>query len=142
MRRSIAALALVALLLAGCGDDDGEAGSTTTSSTTAAETTAPPEAGALAACGPLATIQSLFGELEEQARSDEPNQIAADATLEAAVEQLGEAVPDDDAELSAAVETLGRTRFRPSDDAGPVPSRDQVDAALATLDAEYGPSCR
>lgn len=135
---TLAALCSFALVVAGCGGDDGDEDSAGTT-TTAAETSTTVVAAEVD-CDAYLSLTGLFGEADQIAQGSNDAQVAADEALADAVEALTPAAAGD-AELTAALGTLGEVSFQVTDDPDAGPAPEDVDAALAAVDDAWAGDC-
>ncbi len=137
-RSTVAArVALCSLLLvaSGCsGDDadDGATGGTGGGSPTEDERVD-------VDCVDFLALTDVFRNAENIADGAETTQTAADQIVANTVEGLADDAGDD-ADLHAALETLGQVSFQDDDGEGG-PTEDEVDAALATLEDAWRDQC-
>ncbi len=140
MRRSplvpLAVALAVTLAAGGCGGDDDSA----PSPTAAQAVTTDEAAQRLAVCAPLLALNGIFTDLEDVATGTPEGQVAADATLETALNQVEEAAIDPSSEVTDAIEVLRDVSFAGAE-APSGPSPEDTDAALATLTSELGEPC-
>lgn len=140
MRRSPLVLLAVAFALtlaaASCGGDDESA----PTATAAQPITTDDSAQRLAVCAPLLAVNGIFNDLESVATGSPEGQVAANATLETALNQIEEAAVDPSAEVTEAIEVLRDVSFTGAE-APSGPSTEDTDAALATLTSELGEPC-
>lgn len=151
MKRNLSIVLLVAgLLLSACGSES-ESASTEPEPTTATTTTVADspsgtdttrsggDGGDTDACEAFVDLAALSGAAEEIATGAFEGQVSADQAWSDAIEQIRSWAPDD-GELLSALDTLGGLSFQVTDsDDGP--SSEELEAALATLDAAYGDYC-
>lgn len=140
MRRAPLALLAVALMMVlaavGCGDSDDSSPTSTEAQSPATDEAA----RRLTVCAPLLALTGIFTDLEDVATGSAEGQVAANATLETALNQIEEAAIDPSAEVTDAIEVLRNVSFSGAE-APSGPSTEDTDAALTTLTSELGEPC-